>query len=76
VTAAKDLYRQALTLPMEERRELVELIAASISDDASDLDPSEVAAALRELEDHRRDPSGALSSEDARAWLAARRASR
>ena len=76
MTAAKDLYRQALTLPTEERRELVELIAASISDDANDLDLAEVAAAMCELDEHRRDPSGSVSADDAREWLAARRASR
>jgi hypothetical protein len=31
MTAAEDLYRQALALPEDERRELVERIAATLS---------------------------------------------
>lgn len=77
MSAAEDLYRQALALPEAERLALVERIAATLAGgDDDDLDPEDVALALHEMEEHRRDPSTSLSADEARAWLAERRASR
>lgn len=76
MSAAEDLYRQALALPEDERRALTAKLVASLPDEDDDIDPADVAEARRRLEEHRRDPSRALTSEQARARLDARRAAR
>ena len=75
MSAAEDLYRQALALPEDERRELAAKLVASLPHE-DDLDPAEVDEARRRLEEHRRDPSLALTVEQAKTRLEARRAAR
>ena len=74
MSAAEDLYRQALALAEEERRTLVERIAASLatSDDGVELDPADVAEASRELDAHLADPSTSIDEAAFRAHVAER----
>lgn len=76
MSAAEDLLRQALSLPEDERRDLVAKLAASLPEDdedaCDDLDPEDIADAVRELEAHRADPSQAIDAATIRARLAER----
>ncbi len=74
MSAAEDLYRQALALPEDERRALAERIAASVTgaDDGVELDPEDVAAASLELDDHLADPSTSIDEATFRAHVAGR----
>ena len=74
VAPMKALLKELLQLSPSERVELAKELLDSVSDDDfPSLTPEQMAEIDRRIEEHEKDPTGAIPWEEVREWLWSRR---